>query len=162
VNVFVVVDVQYLFSSATNTKKWMDLKKLIARIRAEYQEASLITFRAYLLSDKEETSPVERILKDLGCETSVRQVYTRPTNLMSASHDVKIVLDVVDKLETTDLFVLVLGKASYTDLLQRCHLYRKRVHIWGFETSVSPQLVSGCDGVYYIESMGVLDASKRK
>lgn len=162
--ILVILDVQYLFSGASHIKKWIDLRQLVACIRAEYKDLveSQLEFRAYSLNDKDEPSAVDRILEGLGCAVSVRRVTARPSLAPNASHDVRITLDVVDRLDTMDRLVLVTGKANYTDLNQRCHMYKKEVHVWGFEWSVSKQLVASSDRVFHLDKQpNVLVESRR-
>lgn len=161
--VLVILDVQYLFGSAGHMKKWLDLRKLLDAIKGVYIKSNETTveIRAYLLTDKDQPSAVDRILEEEGCIISVKKVSSRPSNASTVSHDVRITMDILDRLENISGCVLVTGKSNYTDLVQRCHMYKKEVNLWGYNWSLSKQLVLAADKVFLIEELpGVLSESR--
>lgn len=158
----IILDVQYLFCSASFAKKWLDLVKLCGHLRERYQRDGMVAeIRAYLLNNKSGPSPVEKILMDLGVEVSVKCIASRVSQVSQQSHDVKITLDVADRLSSLDVLVLCSGKASFTDLVQRCHMYKKEVHVWGFGFSLARLLTAACDQVFHVEDLDVLQESRR-
>jgi uncharacterized LabA/DUF88 family protein len=154
-----MLDVQYLFSNATYKHKWLDLRKLISLLREKTQEADIV---AYVLSNQDKPSPVEKILVEQQCKLSVKRVKGRPSAVFAGIHDVRIALDAVGCPNEVEKVVLVTGKSNFADLVQDLHIKGKKVAVWAFRWSLADFLVSVVDEVVLLDELdGVLQESRK-
>lgn len=154
----VCVDTQNLWFSCheelgEHTK--IDYKKLL-KIAESGRDFAKVEAKAYMpVMEMEKSQTFISTLEYLGYKVKISQITGKEGMLVGTDMDVELVVDVVRKIDTFDIFVLVSGDSDFAPLLEFLNEKGKTVEVISFKSGFSEKLRPFCMSVRFLDMESV-------
>jgi len=154
VSTFLQIDLQNLFYEARNRGQKVDLEKIWNHFNSRENEFLTEAVVYLIRSDDFDNSKFEVKLKSIGyrvcAKNSVKVVRDNKSFYKQTNHDVGIVVDCMDKIDSFKKWVLMSGDGDFVDICKYLKRKEKKIEIWSFKESYNSALEQYADKVCFI------------
>jgi uncharacterized LabA/DUF88 family protein len=149
------IDLQNLSYIAKARGQKIDIEKIWDHFNGRESEV-LMDALVYLIRGEDfDNSKFEAKIDQLGYKIRAKQAiksykggksFYRNTN-----HDVMVVIDCLDRLDSFNKLILMSGNGDFADLCKYVRQKGKKVEIWSFKESYNPVLEPHADKIHFID-----------